>query len=503
MSPHLISFFVGLLSLSAETLWARAYAFATAASPLGLATVLAVYLLGIAWGAAQGGEACRSSTRLRDVAAASILAGSAAVACAPFVIGLLPRFPVLLLPLIGAPAFLFSICFPICHHLGTSPGGGKVGASLSRVYAANILGSVIGPLATNFVVLDVATTQVAFFVVGAAGLALAAAMALADSRDGRLRRAAGAAATLGVVTALGAGLAQARGSEVGHFLIGRLSTAPGEIRHVVETRQGVIVATRDGMAGDAIYGGNAYDGRANVDARANTNGINRVVVLQALAPAPRRVLMIGLSVGSWQHFINGFPGVEKVDVVEINPGYLDLARRYDDQSAAVSDPRVNIVIGDGRKFLRENPDARYDLVVMNTTWHWRMYISLLLSREFLTTVKAHMTPQALIAFNTTESVDAVKTASAVFAHAYRYDNFVIAGGRDWRADLASPQARARLREIAPRGKPLFGAGDEDVLDSFLNPARVQTLAEMEGQAGRAGEVITDRNLITEYRYGKR
>ena len=29
--------------------------------------------------------------------------------------------------------------------------------------------------------------------------------------------------------------------------------------------------------------------------------------------------MIGLSVGSWQHLIGGFPGVEEMDVVEINP----------------------------------------------------------------------------------------------------------------------------------------------------------------------------------------
>lgn len=60
-----------------------------------------------------------------------------------------------------------------------------------------------------------------------------------------------------------------------------------QVRHVVETRQGIVVSYRDEKLGDIITGGNVYDGRANVDARLNSNGINRILVLAALRPIAR------------------------------------------------------------------------------------------------------------------------------------------------------------------------------------------------------------------------
>jgi spermidine synthase len=502
MPAQLISFLVGLLSLSAETLWVRTYAFANQSTPIAIAVVLSVYLLGIARGASVGGGFCRTPANLREIVAKCVLAGSAVIALTPAFILALPRAPLLLLPLIFAPAFLLSICFPICHHLGTKLGTGHVGKSLSRVYAANILGSVIGPLVTNFVVLEWVTTQMAFIILGAIGMCIAVAIALADRLNSSIKQMvlAGTALAFGLTFVFGAGQASA-GAQ--NQLIAKLSARGGEIRHVVETRQGIVVTYKDDVAGDAVFGGNVYDGRTNIDPRINSNGLNRVIMLQAITPTPRRVLMIGLSVGSWQYIIGGFPDVERMDVVEINPGYIDLARNYDAQNKAIRDPRVNLIIGDGRKFLRQNPDAKYDLVIMNTTWHWRMYVSLLMSREFLSLIKSHMTPEAVLAFNTTESIDALKTAAAVFPHVYRYDNFAVASETDWRVKLADKAAGEKLRLIAPAGKPLFGPRDGDVVADFLDGSHVQTLDEAEIKIGRSGEIITDRNLITEYRYGRR
>ena len=44
----------------------------------------------------------------------------------------------------------------------------------------------------------------------------------------------------------------------------------------------------------------------NVDPRIHSNGINRIVMLQAITPKPHCVLMISLSVGSWQYVIGGW-----------------------------------------------------------------------------------------------------------------------------------------------------------------------------------------------------
>jgi spermidine synthase len=492
-SPHLISFLVGFLSLGSETLWIRTYAYANQSRPQALAVVLGIYLLGIARGASIGGDQCKKDQRLTDVAVLSILVASACLVLAPLICSLLPRSNLVYLPLIFLPAMLYSICFPICHHLGTQAGTGRTGRSLSRVYAANIAGSVCGPLVVNFGVLEFATTQTAFVILGLCGIALAAIMALASGTPAKLTRATQAASALGLAALSTSALA-------GNYMAANMAVAPEPSRYIVETRQGILQAHADPENGDTIYGGNVYDGRTNLDPRINSNGINRIVMLAALAPSPKRVLVVGLSIGSWQHLIGGFPGVETMDVIEINPGYLTLANNYDAQRRAIQDPRVNMIIGDGRKFLRQNPDRIYDLIVMNTTWHWRMYASLLLSQEFLTMVKGHMTSEAVITFNTTDSPDALKTAAVVFPHAYLYDNFVVAGQTDWRLALAAPAAVTALRAIRPAGKPLFGPADDDIIADYLDPRRIRDLATVAAGHNRPLEVITDRNLITEYKH---
>ena len=494
---HLVSFLVGFLSLGAETLWVRTFSYANQSTPQSFAIVLGLYLIGIALGASAGGDKCKTSGNsagdLVELSAATILAAAGVIALTPFVIAVLPVSNLVLLPLIVLPALLFSISFPICHHLGTTAGTGRTGRSLSRVYAANIAGSVCGPLAVNFGLLEMVTTQTAFVVLGVAGIGLGAVLALGNAAGSRLGLAAKACAVIGLL-ALGAG------AQASNHLMTNLAAQPDPVRHMVETRQGVVATFADDRQGDSVFGGNVYDGRTNTDPRINSNGINRIVMLAALAPKPKRVLVIGLSVGSWQYLLSGFPGVEEMDVVEINPGYIDLARNYDAQRRAIEDPRVRLIIGDGRKFLRQNPDRVYDLVVMNSTWHWRMYATLLLSREFLTMVRGHMTPEAVMTFNTTASPDVLATAAAVFPHAYLYDNFAVVGQTDWRQQLAKPEATAALRNVRPGGKPLFGPGDDDLIADYLRPSRVRDLATVAVTVKRPLEVITDRNLLTEYRH---
>ena len=161
----------------------RTYAFLGESTPKAVALVLGIYLIGIALGADVGARLCeRRRERLREVLVASLLSASAVILLSPFVLAATVKLspevvfgrsvPILLAFL---PAFLFSISFPICHHLGTSLQAGQIGKSMSRVYAANIAGSVAGPLLVNFVVLQFATTQLAFALIGLLGATLGAA----------------------------------------------------------------------------------------------------------------------------------------------------------------------------------------------------------------------------------------------------------------------------------------------------------------------------------------
>lgn len=494
---RLISFAVGFLSLASETLFVRAFTFANQSTPKSFSLVLATYLCGIAMGARIGARLCARSNQLPEIAALAVLAGSALILAGPFMITLatLTEPRPLMIVLMLMVAAIFSICFPICHHLGTSLDKNNVGRSLSRVYASNIAGSVLGPLVVNFLVLQWATTQMAFTLIGMAGVLIAAVIIVCCAPVPALKRSALASTTIGAVAVLAAGAGD-------NWLIKGLSTYKEEARHVIESRQGIIAAFKDDKAGDLIFGGNVYDGRTNTDPRINSNGINRILVLSALHKKPKRVLVLGLSVGTWSYLLTGFEGVEEIDLIEIDPGYLRLIDQYGKQAATMKDPRVRLFVGDGRKILRHMPEGHYDMVVMNTTWHWRAYVSLLLSKEFLTLMRSRMAPEGVLTFNTTGSPDALKTAMYVFPHAHLYDSFVIAGFKDWREEMQKPVAVERMMAVAPLGKRLFADSDLYVVKDFLSMRRVHDLAEVEAKVGRKAEVITDRNLITEYRYGR-
>lgn len=216
------------------------------------------------------------------------------------------------------------------------------------------------------------------------------------------------------------------------------------------------------------------------------------LVLAALRPNPKKVLVIGLSIGSWNYLISGFPGVEQIDVVEINPGYLRLMADYPRQNEAMNDPRVRLHVGDGRKFLRKIPEGTYDLVVMNTSFHWRAYVSMLLRREFLTLARSRMAPGGLLAFNTTGSRDALYTAASVFPHAYLYDNFAVCADFDWRAALEKPEAVRALMMVSPAKTTLFSNDDSEIIRGFLSRSHTADAAGLAAAIGRPLEIITDR-----------
>jgi hypothetical protein len=71
-----------------------------------------------------------------------------------------------------------------------------------------------------------------------------------------------------------------------------------------------------------------------------------------------------------------------------------------------------------------HPTEKYDLIVSNTTYHWRDHASTLLSTEFLQLARLHLNPGGIYYFNTTESNETMATALSVFPHGIRVINFL-------------------------------------------------------------------------------
>ncbi|MEZ0231930.1 MAG: hypothetical protein ACAH12_03750 [Methylophilaceae bacterium] len=493
-SVHLLAFFCGFLSLSAEILWVRLYGFSQHSIPQAFGFVLFCFILGIALGAFIGKKYCEVKhldDELWEISSIALIINGIFLLLFPLIFGYLggTAFSTLgALVLITINATVVAIIFPIVHHLGANNKNG-VGRMLSNVYFSNVLGATLGPLVTGYLVLDILTLQEAFF----AFFLISIFIGLLVLEKHRLYVLLG----LIIFTApLGWETIQRP-----HAILQSFSDSGDTYKSVIETRQGIITIFKDEALGDAVFGGNVYDGRVNLNGDVNSNKINRILLTSALQPKPKKVLMIGLSIGTWLALVREFKGIEKIDVIEINPGYEKAITNYPDQLSATQDPRVNIIYDDGRRWLKANKSEKYDLVIMNTTWNWRSYSTLLLSKEFLSIVKRHLNPRAIFCFNTTGSDDAFYTAAHVFDHAYRYLNFVYVSDHDFRESKDTQEALDMFRNFSVNNQMIFKE-NSDIPKHMLEIPFV-SIQDVESKAGRNLEVITDMNMITEFKYGKK
>lgn len=527
-----VSFAVGLLSLSQEIVWVRIVGLGQQGRPQAFALVLVAFLLGIAGGAALGRQVCARARRVLAAGGWALLAAAALdlLALALCSTGLVvtadaPAQLLAVLVLVGLCAAAKGTLFPIVHHLGSRSETGRLGRSVSRVYLANVLGSTLGPLFTGFWLLDVwpmervmalialacATLGAVVLWVDASGTPHGPAVGLAvgpavgpavEPAVAPLRRPLPQATAVALLVAL-AGAAVWRPPGVAMRIAAGIS-AQLPVRHLIQNRHGVLhVLAEDAPgSGDITFGGNAYDGRIAVDTAVNANGLDRAYAMAVLHPHPRRALVVGLSTGAWTAVILGLPGIEAVDVLEINPGYLDLIRRYPQMSPLLADPRVQVHIDDGRRWLRAHPQARYDLVFQNTTWHWRAHTTLLLSREYMQQLRAHLQPGGIVAMNATFSPDVFQTASSVFGHVGRRAGFAYMSDAPLRPRA---DALAVLRAARVADRPAFAAASFDPggLADRLAREPVTPAAAFLAQAARQREprVISDLNLVNEYRHG--
>ncbi|MEY2633282.1 MAG: hypothetical protein RIR00_1936 [Pseudomonadota bacterium] len=498
ISQHarLLSFCVGFLSLSQEILWIRLTGFAFRGTPLAFGVILGLYLIGIAIGAGLGKRYCRKQDGLFQIAAVFLMLGGIADLIFPwltvqgFAAGKVGGGVMLGLCVVLTAMFKSAV-FPIAHHLGSSTATDRVGSSVSKVYFANILGATLGPLLTGFFLLNVLTLQQCLLLMGGLTLATAAfCWWAAQEAHARPLLASSLLLSLGLLFLPPLLLPQ---------LVELTAEHEGEFALPVENRYGIIHVLQTHDGDDYVFGGNAYDGRVGYDFLRDTNLISRAYLLAALQPEARRVLVIGASAGAWTRVLTAFPKVERIDIVEINPGYLKITAQYPELRPILSDPRVHFHFDDGRRWLKRHPEEKFDMVVMNNTYHWRAYSTLLLSREFLQQLDGHLNHGGLIAYNSTWSWDAFATAASVFPQVYRYLNCVIAGRQVGLP--AEADALERLAALQLDGKPLLDLDNPAVLAKAKHNLW-QLHPFNEDNTQRPLEIITDQNMLTEYKRGK-
>lgn len=461
----------GFLSLSFEMLWFRSYAFLSGGSARDFAHLLGFFLLGIAFGGLAGGPLSRMADRSPEASrmvptVLLLIAAIAALLCIPAMTLIGDGTPSwIALPGVAIVAGLWAALFPVIAHLSVAPDR-SAGSSIGQLYLANVVGAVAGCLLTGFVLMDYLTTGQLVMVLCIVGIVLAWVL-WTDAEGSPRMTAAAAVAGLAVVAGFAAGPLY---KDIYERLLFR-GNVDEPFVNAVETKAGVIGVMPDGV----IFGSGVYDGRMSVDFIDDQNGIFRAFSVSAFHPEPKRVLMIGLSGGAWAQVVGNHPQLEELTVIEINPGYLSLIPRYSMVASLLENPRIKIVLDDGRRWIRNHRGEKFDVVVMNTTFHWRSFASNVLSQEFLTLVGTVLNPGGVVMFNATGSSEVQRTAALSFTDSLRFATMAV--GSNAPIVIDNERWEIVMQGYAIDGAPVVSDDDagRDALDR--NHARLRAVDE--------------------------
>ena len=121
------------------------------------------------------------------------------------------------------------------------------------------------------------------------------------------------------------------------------------------------------------------DGHARIDAGTQ---VMSGLIGAALHPRPQRTLVVGLGTGSTAGWLGAVPTMERVDVVELEPAILRVARDCAPVNHGVLDnPKVHVSIADAREVLLTTKE-RYDLIFSEPSNPYRAGIASLFTQEF-------------------------------------------------------------------------------------------------------------------------
>ncbi|MEU6445985.1 polyamine aminopropyltransferase [Streptomyces sp. NPDC046979] len=300
------------------------------------------------------------------------------------------------------------------------------GGAVADLFAADYVGALVGGLAFPFVLLPFLGQLTGALLTGTVNAVVGAALVLGLFRRDLTRRARWLLLTANLlVLAL---LATAT------VLAGDFERAARQVVYGQDVR----VAVRTGVQEVVLTGGT--DGRSLglfLDGRLRVSGsderrYHEALVHPVMSGTHARVLILGGGDGLAAREVLRRPGVQRVDVLELDPGLTRLARHDPGLSTlnehAYGDPRVHVLTEDAFRRLRSTPSATYDVVISDLPDPGITASTKLYSQEFYGLLRRVLAPDGRLVVHagpaaarprTFWTVDATLRAAGLPAVAYR------------------------------------------------------------------------------------
>jgi len=409
----------GFVSLSCEILWTRLLVFMLKTTVYAFSTMLTTFLLGIGlgslsftlfdrrlvirnhlrlWGLLQWGVAASIFLSLPAfglLAGMPADAGSTATTWAGNIVraALLPSAAVMALP-----TFLVGMAFPTAAAVFTRQIS-RLGESLGALYAASTAGSIVGCVATGFLLITLAGTQVSMLImVLISSCAATAALVLAErmpsekptARAGRFVRKLAPWPVM-----LSAMLILPGDHLFRYYNKGEAAHDPSSVIDYAHEGIEGITTVHHFASGHRVIS----TGSINVAGTAYT--LRTTQKLQAhipmlLHPGPRLVCQVGFGSGETSRIVTSYD-IERLDVVEISDSVIETSDRFfrDINGGVVRNPRFRPIIMDGANYLRLSSE-RYDIIMNDSIWPFYAGNSGLYTREYFRTAKSRLRPGGIM-----------------------------------------------------------------------------------------------------------
>jgi predicted membrane-bound spermidine synthase/predicted Zn-dependent protease len=280
-----------------------------------------------------------------------------------------------------------------------SADGTGAGAAVGRAYAWNTLGAIVGAIAAGFWLMPRLGSFHLLAATAGVNLALAAAISIASARrlSWKILAVAGNLLLLSAAAFIGFSNyfydpAVASFNTVMYWNLYDRPLTLRENAHVLD-----VVYFRDGLNANISVAKTddyiALRTNGKVDA-SNHDATTQLLLghLAALAHPPRRVLLVGFGSGMTASALVGYPELERLDVVEIEPAVVGAAPLLVQLNLNVLlDPRVHVTFDDARNFLFTTRQ-KYDVIISEPSNPWISGVATLFTREFYAAVRGRLTP---------------------------------------------------------------------------------------------------------------